>query len=137
MFWMECGMGRNCQSGTCIIRKAFYRSCQKAPMVLSKWLDLQTHLSFLDLHHFLLPLLPAPILVLPSSANGKPSTQMPLKILPMYRNRELRNHDPAAQTQLRLYSPMPSAHHLLRPGTRPQKLPHCRWQADFRHIAHT
>lgn len=39
---------------------------------------LQTHVSFLDLHHFLLPLPPAPVLVLPSSANGKPSTQMPL-----------------------------------------------------------
>lgn len=75
---MECGMGRNCLLCTCIIRKAFYRSCQKAPMASSKWLDLQTHISFLDLHHFLLPLPPAPAPVLPSSANGKPSTQMPV-----------------------------------------------------------
>lgn len=39
---------------------------------------LQTHISFLNLHHFLLPLPPAPVLVLPSSDNGKPSTQMPM-----------------------------------------------------------
>lgn len=39
---------------------------------------LQTHISVLNLHHSLLPLPPVPVLVLPSSANGKPSTQMPM-----------------------------------------------------------
>ena len=55
---------------------------------------------------------------------------------PICRNSECRNHSLAAQSQSRLYSHVLSAQHLLDLSSRLQKLPHCRWQADMRHIAY-